>query len=266
MTGAGASQEIGYQVERLADGVVFTITRGRRLNALTRPVLDGLAACLDAHESGDARFIVVTAEGDRAFCAGTDLAELSGLDDTQREAKNGFARDLLLRLSRSRLVSVAAINGLAYGGGLELAMACTLRISAAHARFCLPEIRLGVLPSYGGTQFLPAIVGPARALDLMLTARVLDADEALAMGLVSRLCTDAARLRDDALALARSVTGFSRVAIDGIRAAVAAAGTQPTDEGLAVEARHAAVAMRSDDGREGVAAFLEKRAPVFRDR
>ena len=266
MTDAGASQDDGFRVEHLGDGVVFTITRERRLNALTRPVLDGLAACLDTHESGDARFIVVTAEGGRAFCAGTDLAELSGLDDAQREAKNGFARDLLLRLSRSRLVSVAAINGLAYGGGLELAMACTLRICAPHARFCLPEIRLGVLPSYGGTQFLPAIVGPARALDLMLTARVLNADEALAMGLVSRLCTDVARLRDDALALARSVTGFSRVAIDGIRAAVAAAGPQPTDAGLAVEARHAAVAMRSDDGREGVAAFLEKRAPVFRDR
>ncbi len=247
------------------DGIVFTITRARRLNALTRPVLLALADTWDRHESGAVRFVIVTAQGERAFCSGTDLTELQTLDDDARDEKNRLARDLFMRISRSPLLGVAAINGLAYGGGLELAMACPLRIAAPHADFCLPEIKLGVLPSYGGTQFLPSIVGPARALDMMLTARAVRADEALAIGLVHRIASSGDALLAEAIALARSVTRHSRVAIGGIRRCVDAAGAVVTREGLDVEAREARIAMASDDAREGVAAFLEKRAPRFRD-
>jgi enoyl-CoA hydratase len=255
-----------YRVDELGDGVVFTITRARRLNAITRPVLDGLAAALDRYEAGPVRFMIVTGSEKRAFCAGTDLAELSGMDSDARDAKNAYARELFYRLSRSPLVSVAAINGLAYGGGLELAMACTLRIAAPHADLCLPEVKLGVLPSYGGTQFLPALIGQARALDMMLTARAVDAREALSIGLVSRIAESPESLQSEALALARSVTRFSRIATAGIRRSVQAASAVVTAQGLALEGQEARVAMDSDDAREGVAAFLEKRAPVFRDR
>jgi enoyl-CoA hydratase len=160
------------------------------------------------------------------------------------------------------VLSVAAVNGLAFGGGLELAMACVLRVAAPHATFSLPEIKLGLLPAYGGTQFLPALVGAARALELMLTGRVLAAEEALAMGLVHRIAGP-----DDLLAQAidfgREVTRFGPAAIDGIRRCVAAAGPGVTDAGLAVEDAVVREVFVTDDAREGVAAFLEKRPARF---
>jgi enoyl-CoA hydratase len=252
-----------FSVEALADGAVFTIERPTKLNALTKPVLLGLAACIDALESQGARLLVITGAGERAFCAGTDLAELQTMDGEARMAKTAMARDLLVRLSRSRLVSVAAINGLAYGGGLELAMACTLRIAMPRAAMSLPEIKLGLLPAYGGTQFLPAIVGSARATELMLTGRAVSAAEALTIGLIHRIALLDAPLREQALEFGREVTGFSPAAIAGIRRCVEAAGTMVTDAGLAVEDEQVRAVFDGPDAREGVAAFLEKRMPRF---
>lgn len=246
----------GYSIERTDDGAVFTIERPAKLNALTRPVLDGLAACLDALEADGGRLLVITGRGPKAFCAGTDLAELQGLDVEARQRKTMMARELLVRLSRSRLVSVAAVNGLAFGGGMELAMACTLRIAAPHATLSLPEIRLGLLPAYAGTQFLPALVGPARALEMMLTGRVVPADEALAIGLLHRLAPVDAPLLEAALGFGREVVRFSPSAIDAIRACVAAAGPGVTDAGLAEEDRQVRAVFDGPDAREGVAAFL----------
>jgi enoyl-CoA hydratase len=262
--GAGALPE--FVVEPLADGAIFRIERPARLNALTRPVLLGLAACIDALEAGGGRLLVVIGAGDRAFCAGTDLTELQGMDGAARMAKTAMARDLLVRLSRSRLVSVAAINGLAYGGGLELAMACTLRLAAPHAAMSLPEVKLGLLPAYGGTQFLPAIVGAARATELMLTGRAVPADEAAAIGLVHRLAAAGVPLAEQALAFGREVTRFSPSAVEGIRRCLAAAGPVVTDAGLALEDEQVRAVFDGPDAREGVAAFLEKRPPVFRAR
>jgi enoyl-CoA hydratase len=252
-----------YTIEPLADGAIFRIERPARLNALTRPVLVGLAACLDTLEAQGARLLVVTGAGERAFCAGTDLAELQGLDGPARMAKTVMARELLARLSRSRLVSVAAINGLAYGGGLELAMGCLLRIAAPHAAMSLPEVKLGLLPAYGGTQFLPAIVGPARATELMLTGRAVSADEAASIGLVHRIAQPDVSVVAQALDFGREVTRFSPSAIDAIRRCVDASGPVVTDAGLAVEDGQVRAVFDGADAREGVAAFLEKRAPVF---
>jgi enoyl-CoA hydratase len=252
-----------FSIETLADGAVFTIERPSKLNALTKPVLLGLTACIDALEAQGARLLIVVGAGERAFCAGTDLGELQTMDGEARMAKTAMARDLLVRLSRSRLVSVAAINGLAYGGGLELAMACTLRIAVPQAAMSLPEIKLGLLPAYGGTQFLPAIVGPARATELMLTGRAVSAAEALAIGLVHRLAAPDAPLRDQALGFGREITGFSPAAIAGIRRCVEAAGPVVGDAGLAVEDEQVRAVFDGADAREGVAAFLEKRAPRF---
>ncbi|MCX7230444.1 MAG: enoyl-CoA hydratase/isomerase family protein [Burkholderiales bacterium] len=250
-----------YTVEPIAEGAIFTIERPAKLNALTKPVLLGLAATLDALEAGGARLLVVTGRGDRAFCAGTDLGELQGLDMAARMAKTSMARELLVRLSRSRLVSVAAVNGLAYGGGLELAMACTLRIAAPHVNVSLPEVKLGLLPAYAGTQFLPALVGPGRALEMMLTGRAVAVDEALAMGLLNRVATPDGPLLEQALAFGREVTRHAPSAIAAIRACVAQAGSTVTDAGLAVEDAQVRANFDHPDAREGVAAFLEKREP-----
>jgi enoyl-CoA hydratase len=253
-----------FQIDPLPDGAVFRLTRPAKLNAITRPILLGLAACLDDLEARGMRLLVITGEGERAFCAGTDLAETQEMSAAARLDKSAMARDLFARLSRSSLISVAAVNGLAFGGGLELAMACTFRVAAPHVSVSLPEIKLGLLPAYGGTQFLAALVGSARALDLMLTGRRLGAEEALAMGLLSRVVAPEEDVLARALALGREVTQFSGQAVDGIRRCVAAAGAQVTDAGLAAEDRVVRDVFVTENAREGVAAFLEKRAPVFR--
>lgn len=252
---------VDFTVEPIADGAIFTIERPAKLNALTKPVLLGLAATLDDLEARGGRLLVVTGRGERAFCAGTDLGELQGLDAAARMDKTAMARDLLVRLSRSPLVSVAAVNGLAYGGGLELAMACTLRIAVPHAKVSLPEVKLGLLPAYAGTQFLPALVGPGRALEMMLTGRPVAVDEAVAMGLVNRVASADATLLEQAVAFGREVTRHAPSAIAAIRACVAAAGATVTDAGLAVEDAQVRANFDHPDAREGVAAFLEKREP-----
>ncbi len=253
-----------FRIDPLPDGAVFRLTRPAKLNAITRPILLGLAACLDDLEARGMRLLVITGEGDRAFCAGTDLAETQEMSAAARLDKSAMARDLFARLSRSSLISVAAVNGLAFGGGLELAMACTFRVAAPHVSVSLPEIKLGLLPAYGGTQFLAALVGSARALDLMLTGRRVGAEEALTMGLLSRVVAPEEDVLARALALGREVTQFSGQAIDGIRRCVAGAGAQVTDAGLAAEDRVVREVFVTENAREGVAAFLEKRAPVFR--
>ena len=290
----GADHEVVWH----DDCAVFRIRRARSLNALTKPVLEALSACLDEVEARDLPALVIVGEGEKAFCAGTDLAELTTLSDEARHAKTRYARELLVRLHRSKVVSVAAVNGLAFGGGMELALACTFRIAAPHASFALPEVKLGVFPVYGGTQFLPAVVGQARAVDIMITGRTIDCAEALSIGLVSRVAVpggapavggaaqallasqaalaaataaplprmSADELVSQAIALARTVTCWSRVAVGAIRASVQAAGPVVTDAGLAAEEAQSQRVMASEDGKEGVRAFVEKRPPVFRNR
>lgn len=252
------------RLEPFEGGVVLRLTRAAKLNAITKPILLALDACLRDMAAAGQRLLIITGEGEKAFCAGTDLAETQAMPPDARLEKSAMARDLLVRLSRSPVVSVAAINGLAYGGGLELAMACTLRVAAPHVRVSLPEIKLGLLPAYAGTQFLPALVGPSRALDLMLTGRPVPADEALAMGLVNRVVPAGESVLDHAIALGREVTQFSPDAIAGIRRCVAAAGPAVTDAGLAVEDAVVRAVFLTENAREGVAAFLEKRPAVFR--
>ena len=252
-----------FSIESLPDGAIFRLTRPAKLNALTKPMLLGLSACLDDLQARGLQLLVITGAGEKSFCAGTDLAETRKVSQPERLDKSQMARELFARLSRAPIISVAAINGLAYGGGLELAMACTFRVAAPHVTVSLPEIKLGLLPAYAGTQFLPALVGQARALDLMLTGRSVPAQEALAMGLLSRVLEPGTDLLAAALDLAREVTRFSPSAIDGIRRCVAAAGAQVTDEGLAVEDAVVREVFVSDNAREGIAAFLEKRPANF---
>jgi enoyl-CoA hydratase len=255
-----------FQVDELPDGAIFRLSRPAKLNAITKPILAGLAALLDSLEARGARLLIITGTGSKAFCAGTDLAETALSPKPDRLEKSAMARALFVRLSRSNVLSVAALNGLAFGGGLELAMACTLRIATEKVTVSLPEIKLGLLPAYGGTQFLPALIGKSRALEMMLTGRVVNAPEALAIGLIHRMVSGNALITDDALNFAREVTQFSQPAIDGIKRCVASADIEVTEAGLEVEDQVVREVFTSDDAEEGVAAFLQKRAPRFTHR
>jgi enoyl-CoA hydratase len=247
--------------------LIFRINRPHRLNAITSEVLDGLTSCIETLESQSGnRGLIVTGSGERAFCAGTDLFERESLTDEQRLAKSDRARDLLVRLHRAPFVSIAALNGLAYGGGLELAMACLFRISAPHAELSLPEVKIGLIPAYAGTQLLPALIGGPRSLDMMLTGRPVTAEEALQMGLINRLASDDKPLTDQAVDYLMSITQFSKVAINAIRACTAIAGPQISEQGLAIEREQVIEVGHSEDAEEGVAAFREKRNPLFKHR
>jgi enoyl-CoA hydratase len=248
-----------FEVRWRDDGVIFVIDRPGKLNALTKPILEGLADCLDRMEREHRRLLVITGRGEKAFCAGTDLTEMQRMSIEARLAKSATARALLVRLSRTSIISVAAINGLALGGGLELAMACTLRLAVAHATFGLPEIRLGLLPAYAGTQFLPVLIGRARAQEMMLTGRTIALDEALAIGLVHRAASDDRPLEDAALAFGGEITRHNAAAVAAIRDCVEASSPTLSEAGLAMEGQRVNTVFASAEAEAGVAAFLAKR-------
>lgn len=254
-----------FHIQRLDDDIqLLTLNRPAKLNSLTKPMLLGLQDLLDTMESGGAgRALIITGTGEKSFCAGTDLGEIQGMSAADRLIKNKMARQLLFRLSQSPILTIAALNGLAYGGGLELAMGCTFRIAMPHVRVSLPEIKLGLIPAYGGTQFLPPLVGHDRALEMMLTGRAVSADEAERIGLISRLANVQQPLLEQALAFAREMTCYSQPAIDAVRQSVVAAKGPVSQVGLDVEDHHVRQVFFTPDASEGVRAFLEKRAPKF---
>jgi enoyl-CoA hydratase len=233
-----------YTLEWRGECAWFRLTRDAKRNAITGAILAGLESCCDELDAGRGRALIVTGEGDRAFCAGTDLSESASLAPEASRAKGDRARNLLVRIYRSAWTSIAVLNGLAYGGGLELALACTFRVAAPGVKLSLPEIKLGVLPSYGGTQLLPAVVGRARALDP----------------------ADAESLPGEAEALAEAILRHSQFVIDRVRRCVEASGAEVTDEGLAVERQAVLESLDSEDAKEGVIAFLQKREPSFKHR
>jgi enoyl-CoA hydratase len=243
---------------------LLTLNRPHALNALNAALLDELAAAFDWGVASGARALLITGAGDRAFCAGADIAELGGRSVPRVKADSERGQALFRRLDRYPLASVAVINGYAFGGGLELAMACTFRLATANARMGLPEIKLGVIPGYGGTQRLPRLVGEARALELIMSGRAIDAEEALRIGLVNRVL--AGDPLAAAMAFAREFTRYSLPALAFAREAVQRALTTTLGEGLTIEADLSTLAFQMRDAAEGTAAFLEKRPPRFEDR
>ncbi|WP_265516948.1 enoyl-CoA hydratase/isomerase family protein [Nitratireductor luteus] len=242
---------------------VITLNRPDKLNALSFEVLRKLDARLDEVASSSVRALIVTGAGNKAFCAGADIEELRHrqLMEQKRGAELGQA--VFEKIARLPVISIAAINGYAFGGGLELALACTLRIVSANAKMGLPEIRLGLIPGYGGTQRLPRLIGEAHALDIILTGRTIDAAEAERIGLANRLVdTDVVAA---AMAYASEITRFSVPSIGFARDAVRRALDLPVAEGLKVEADLSTLAYRTADAEEGLAAFVEKRKPEFKD-
>lgn len=241
---------------------VLTLNRPHKLNAIDHALLEALEAELQRLEGDAARAMVITGRG-RAFCAGSDLHQV----DSDLMGRVRRMHRLAVRLQSHPKPSVAALNGTALGGGLELAAACTLRIAAPGVQLGLPEVKLAAMPMYGGTALLPALVGSARSLELMLTGEPIGAEQARQWGLVNRLSATPEGLLDEAVALAMQVGRHSRVAVTAIRRVHAGAGQQPgLQQALAAELAVGRDVLDSADAREGIAAFQARRKPVFRDR
>lgn len=245
-------------------GVVVVAMQHPPANALGTPIIEGLSAALDAVESaGDVKVVIIASNIPKVFAAGADIKHMSNIDATSFTAYGDKLRSVLDRLAGSDRIAIAAIDGLALGGGLELAMACTMRVGGAEARFGLPEVQLGLIPGAGGTQRLPRLVGRGRALDIMLTARKIPADEAKAIGLIDRL-VGAGNAEAAALELADTLTVLSQPALMTIIRTVDAAFDLPLKEGFAFEIAQEQDLFEDGEAREGLSSFLEKRQPNFK--
>lgn len=245
---------------------VLTVDRQARLNALDRATLDALRGVLDdVAADSTARALVVTGAGPKAFIAGADISEFQTFTPGEARAYALTGQRVFRRLETIGIPTVAAINGFALGGGCELALACTFRIMADTASIGLPEIHLGLIPGFGGTQRLARLVGRQRALEMILTGRRVPAAEAVAVGLVLRAVA-AADLLPSALTMATDLAARApravRYALDAIDAGL----DMSLGQGCDAEAALFGLAASTEDMREGVAAFLEKRSPVFTGR
>jgi enoyl-CoA hydratase len=242
---------------------LITLDRPEALNALSIGQLHDLNRVLESLASGNARALLVTGAGDRAFSAGADVKELMGRTLVEQRSGAALGQAVLAKLDELPMPSIALINGYAFGGGLELALACTFRLAVRSAKLGFPEIKLGLIPGYGGTQRLPRLVGEARATEMILTGRTVDADEAERIGLVNRLVDG--DLTEAGLAFAREMTGYSLPVLNLARDAIRRAPDLPLHEGLKIEADLATLAFQTEDSVEGMTAFIEKRKPVFKD-
>lgn len=246
--------------------VVVTLNRPEKLNALNNTTMEELDDAFRRIENDPLhRGLIITGEGEKAFIAGADINELK--DATPLEGKTRCLRDqrIMRRLETMAKPSIAAINGYALGGGLELAMCCTLRVAATTARLGLPEIKIGVFPANGGTQRLPRLAGRGRALEMMLTGKPIDASEAYRIGLVNHVVS-VAELLPFSRELLSGILENAPVAAACIMECVDAGLECGIDAGLRFEAASYAAVSSSEDRHEGTRAFLEKRRPVFQGK
>jgi enoyl-CoA hydratase len=252
---------------RLDDRVVtLTLNRPEVLNAIDAATLAALGDAVDrAGQDDRIGALVLTGAGDRAFAAGADLRELVAETPLGAQAFARRAQAVFARIETLGKPVLAAINGFALGGGCELAMACTLRLAADSASFAQPEINLGLIPGYGGTQRLPRLVGRGRALELLLTGDRISAEEAWRIGLVNRV-VPAERLLDEAQALAATLAAKPPIARRSLLAAVIGGAGLSLAEGQEYEAALFGLVAATEDMREGTRAFLEKRRPTFTGR
>jgi len=243
---------------------LLTLNRPQALNALSNEVIDELSAAVRAFEADDGIGAMVLTGSQKAFAAGADIGAMS--DWTYMDVyKSDYLGGNWDALRRTRKPVIAAVSGYALGGGCELAMLCDFIIAADNAKFGQPEIKLGVIPGYGGTQRLPRAVGKAKAMDLVLTARMMDAAEAERAGLVSRI-VPAERLLDEALEAAATIASMPLPAVMMAKECVNRAYEASLDEGLLFERRNFHALFATEDQKEGMRAFVEKRKPDFKHR
>ncbi len=238
---------------------IITINRPEALNALNSQVLTELSATLDQVESNQEIYVVILTGAGRSFVAGADIGEMKGYNSSQGKAFGAYGGSVMLKLEQLSKPVIAAVNGFALGGGCELAMACDIRLASEKAKFGQPEVGLGITPGFGGTQRLPRIVGVSKAMELILTARVIKADEALAIGLVSQVCP-AEELMGKAMELAQAICANAQVAVRESKRCIRMGMQTDISTGSAFEAEAFGVCCGTEDKNEGMGAFLEKRA------
>ena len=244
----------------------ITLSRPKVLNALNRALFVELEVALDEIAADDGmRAVILTGSGEKAFAAGADIQELARVSGVEGQRLALEGQRIFAKLENLGKPVIAAINGFALGGGCELAMSATMRIASEIAKLGQPEVKLGLLPGYGGSQRLPRLVGKGAALKLLLTGEIIPASEALRIGLVDEV-VPAADLMARAKALASTMASMAPVAIRQCIAAVHAGYDLPLNEALAHEAALFGLCCATEDKAEGTAAFLEKRAPVWKGK
>jgi enoyl-CoA hydratase len=252
-------------VERLEQGVAQLTLNNPPLNLVTLEMTEQLMDTLDELEGDEAvRAVVVTGAGEKAFCAGSDVKEFADVRDRVVEKKLARENEAFGRFESLSKPTVAAIEGLAYGGGCEISMACDLRITGQGAKFALPEVRLGVVPGSGGLFRLPEIVGPARAMELMYLGEPIDAHEAERLGLVNKVVPDGEALVR-ALDVARTISRQPREAVAAIKRGVRESLHSSREESVGLTLELSDHLFKTEDCAEGIRAFFEKREPRFED-
>ena len=241
----------------------ISLNRPDKLNSLSKQLLDELRQVLEhAHDNNQIKAIIITGIG-KAFCAGADIHRLADLDAQQGGEFSTHGQQVFRRLETIGKPSIAAVNGAAIGGGCELAMATTLRIASESAKFAQPEVKLGIIPGYGGTQRLSRLVGIGRAMEMCLTGRMVEAQQALAWGLINEVCPSA-DLLGRAYQLLQGIIEMAPLAIASTMQVIDTGFDLPIEEAFRLEAIHFGLNCATNDKKEGVQAFLQKRKPQFR--
>ncbi len=241
----------------------LTINRPDKRNAVNNATVEEIAQALDQVEANpDLRVLILTGAGDKAFVAGADIQELDRRDTILGRTETRRRQEVYTRIEQLEIPSIAAINGWALGTGLELTMVCTLRVASANAKMGQPEVKLGIIPGAGGTYRLPRLVGMGRAMEMILTGEPVTADQALAMGLVNRVVPPE-KLMEEVRKLAETIAALPKLAVQYAKEAVLRCVEGSLVEGLAHESYLHALACGTQDKKEGVASFLEKRDPKF---
>ncbi|AKT36062.1 enoyl-CoA hydratase-related protein [Chondromyces crocatus] len=255
------------KLERRGHVGVLVLDRPDRRNALSRDALFAIGRLgRELVADPEIRAIVITGAGDKAFCAGADLKERQGMSTDDVRVQVGLYRSELGVLDRSPKPVIAALNGVAFGGGLELALICDLRVAAPHAELSLPETTLGIIPGAGGTQRLPRVVGEARAKEMILLGRRLDAQQALAWGLVNRVSPEGVSVLDDTLTWIEPIANGAPIAQAAALKAIEDSFEVPLELGLELERTRYDETLRSEDRLEALRAFAEKRKPVYQGK
>ncbi|MCP3870807.1 MAG: enoyl-CoA hydratase/isomerase family protein [Gammaproteobacteria bacterium] len=252
-------------LEQKEDGIwLLTINRPRALNALNIATLEELAAAIDELEqTADARVLLVTGAGEKAFVAGADITEMQAMSPLEARDHSNRTIGTFRRLETLSIPVIALVNGFCLGGGCELAMSCDWIIASDRAVFGQPEVNLGIIPGFGGTQRLPRLIGPARATEMIVTGRQVKAQQAVDWGLATEVCI-ADELMEKGLASARSVLGRGPLAVRMAKEAVVRGQDLDLENACLLESEVFGVCFSTQDRVEGVSAFMEKRKPAFK--
>ncbi len=262
-----ADETFPIEVEQRGSVVVFTIDREARMNSLSRATLLAFGKLTrEAIDNPSVRAIIVTGRGEKAFCAGADLKERQGMTENDIRVQVELYRSELGPLDRSPKPVIAALNGVAFGGGLELALVCDLRVAAAHVQLALPETTLGIIPGAGGTQRLGRIVGEARTKEMILLGRRITAADALAWGLVNRITPAGKNVVDDTIEWIEPIANGAPIAQAAALEAIDRSFDTTLELGLSLEKVSYDKVLVSEDRREALTAFAEKRKPSFKGR